>query len=886
MTKELKEKEKTRNKAKGKRGGKRWKRILLGSLAVLLLLLVLVPLLALLYTDFVVDMWWHESLGYGFYFWQRLLYRFVVFFVATLVFFLFFYLNFRIAARFLHPNAKTRVGERPDSKAERLLKLLRTGSASVYLPLSLLLALILARPLYSQWETTLLFLAAPAAGSVDPLYGKDISYYLFSLPVYQSLLTETFIALLVMLAALSVLYFLEARTQAHNNQLFPRGARVHLAIVVLMIFLVGVGGLFLERHLLVYVDQHMPLFFGPGFAQITVILPLIWASIVSLVALAVAVQVYLLARRGFRVVIGLGVLFLAILGLRTVPGIAQAVQDYIVEPDEQARETPYMVNNIRATLAAYDLEGVETRPYRFPQVQRDLSEPDQEIRLRNIPVWDRDVLLKVYRELQEIRTYYNFLSVDIDRYVIDDLYQQVFLAARELGFENLPQDSKTWINRWFKFTHGYGAVMSPAAQVGEEPKDWFLRDIPPRSDHGLEIATPGIYYGLEQLNPVIAPNRLGEIAYPGDTGVVEEDYRGSGGINIFDPLSRAVFAIYYRDYRIFFSGAIRPDSRMLIRRNIHESMTRLTPFFLLDRDPYIVVTNDRIYWIQDAYTWSGRYPNVHTETFGYEYYDGHMRSPREATVNYIRNSVKIVIDAYDGTMDYYIAEPDDPIVRGFSRIYPGLLKPLDEFPEALRPHLRYPKDLFTLQMQVYSKYHQTEPAVFYGQEDRWMFPHIEREDGVVDVLPYFLTLNLINPHRFEHLLLVPLNPKGKENMRAIAVAGSDGDNYGRIIVYSFPTGMLIHGISQVEAIINQDSAISQQFTLWSQGGADVARGNLILLLLDGVLTYVQPVYLKASGDVQIPELKRVIVSQGGLVAMEPSLDEAFEALRQRVQTWR
>ncbi len=887
---------------------RRWKTILYSTPLVLLLLVLAVVALAVIYTDFIVDLWWHESLGYGFYFWQRLFYRYTVFFAATLVFFLFFFVNFRIAARYLRkpqaaePDPADR-GTQPElnDRSERedpndsakqqaqrrhtrqLMALLRAGSASVYLPLSLLLALALAYPLYSQWETTLLFLVAPSAGIADPLYGKDIGYYLFSLPVYRSILTETFTALLVLLAALSLLYSLESRAVAQYQQLFPRGARVHLAIVVLLIFLVGLGGLFLERHMLVYVDSHMPLFFGPGFAQMTVVQPLIWASIVLLVILGLAVQVYMLTRRGLRVVVGLSALFLAILALRTLPFIPQVVQDYIVEPDQQAREAPFIRNNIQATLAAYDLQDVETRQYRFPRFQRYLSEPDQEIRLRNIPVWDRDVLLQVYRELQEIRTYYNFLSVDIDRYTIDDVYQQVFLAPRELGFDNLPHDSKTWINRWLKFTHGYGAVMSPAAQVGEEPKDWFLRDIPPRSDHDLEIATPGIYFGLEDLNPVIAPNRLGEIAYPGDTGVVEQDYSGRAGINIFDPLSRAVFALYYRDYRIFFSGAIRPDSRILIRRNIHDSMTRLTPFFLLDRDPYIVVDNERIYWIQDAYTWSASYPYTQTESFGYEYYDGHMYSPRQATVNYIRNSVKIVIDAYDGTMDYYVAEPDDPIVRGFGRIYPGLLKPLEAMPESLHNHLRYPKDLFELQMEIYAKYHQTDPAVFYGQEDRWVFARLERDGEQVPVTPYYLTLNLIDPRHFEHVLLAPLNPEGKENMRAIAVVGSDGDNYGRIIVYSFPTGVLIHGISQVEAIIDQDSTISQQFTLWSQGGSEVERGNLILLMLDGIITYVQPVYLKSSGDVKIPQLKRVIVSQDGLVAMKPSLEEAFAALRERIE---
>lgn len=899
--------------------------ILVSGAILLAILVIALPLLAVFYSGFVVDIWWYNSLGYGFYFWQRLLYNYVVFFVATALFFVFFYSNFRIAARYLNatrpseikrwlrwkrrkspdladepPNADKQEAAtaepapKPKNVIVRLMTRvslwMREHSKIFYGLLSLVLAVIVAAPLYREWEATLLFVFAPAAGIADPVYGKDISYYLFALPLFRLILNEVFVVLLVLFVGVSALYYLERRSLAKRNLQLPTGAKKHLSVILALIFIVALAELIFQRHLLLYTDSHLPLFYGPGYTEMTVILPLIWAAIISLVLFAISFIWYFNRGKGLPLMILFGVLLGASIGVRYWSALPQAVQDYIVEPDELARQEPYIRYNIAATLDAFDLANVETRPYVAhvfePGAEQALTTESTNISLRNIPVWDREMLLGVYRELQELRTYYRFLKVDIDRYTIDDMYQQVFLSARELDFNRLPEDSQNWINRWFKYTHGYGAVMSAAAQIGEEPKDWFLKDIPPESDYGMVPEESAIYFGMEDLYDVIAPNRLGEISYPGPDGVVIDDYRGNGGIPIHNWFRRAVFAIYYRDYRLFFSTAIAPDSQILIRRNVPSTIQMLTPFFELDGDPYLVVTPERLYWIQDAYTVSDRYPYAepvnHAMRADQIPEDDALYSPiADNQLNYIRNSVKIVVDAYDGEMHYYLADPSDPIARAYRRMYPGLIKTMDRLPEALKPHLRYPSDLFQTQMEVYAKYHQTDPAVFYGQEDRWVFPRLERQHEIKTVTPYYVTLNLIDKERFEHLLLVPMNPAGRENMRAIAVAGSDGDNYGRIFVYSFPMGALIHGLSQIEALIEQDAAIAEQFTLWGQGGAQVERGNLILVLVDGVLTYVQPVYLKAARGVQIPQLKRIIVSQRGQVAMERSLEESFEALRLR-----
>ncbi|MFP4279672.1 MAG: UPF0182 family protein [Halochromatium sp.] len=887
-----------------------WRRIgVFVLVAIPLILAIALPIIGLFYADVVVDIWWYQSLGLGFYFWLRLLYSYVVFTVFTGLFFLFFYVNFRIAARsmrsvslsrkksLLRLRRENRRGKRKnalilDSESDRqrepfsLLSAIIFGLHKFSILIALVLAIVLAYPLYSHWEDTLLFIFAPRAGITDPVYGQDISFYLFALPVFRSILLEVFFALSILLAILGLTYFLHFQALKMRELTIGRSARRHLSVILALMFGIGIAELLFQRYGLLYTDSHTPLFFGPGYTEMTIVLPLIWASISMLLALGVSSIWFLNTKRGIAIVTAFVVLLSATLSLRYWEAIPKAVQDYLVEPDELARQQVYIEHNIAATLDSFGLSEVETRPY---VVAVDASESEDSDRdeivtmtLRNIPLWDRDVLLDVYREMQEIRSYYSFLSVNTDRYTIDGRYQQVFLAARELDFDRLPQDSQNWVNRWFRYTHGYGAVMSPAAQVGEETKQWFLKDMPPRSESGLTTKEPGIYYGMQDLYDVIAPNALGEISYPGEVGVVQDDYRADTAIPIDGWFRRAIFALYYRDYKLFFTKAIRSDSQILIRRNVPSTILQVTPFLELDDDPYLVVTPEHLYWILDAYTLSDRYPYAEPVNRLVDAHPDHgMSSPIPKPFNYIRNSVKIVVNAYTGEMDYYLADPSDPIARAYRRMYPGLIKGMDQFPEALQSHIRYPRGLFTTQMHVYAKYHQTDPAVFYGQEDRWMFPRITRASEVKTLSPYYVTLNLIDPSRFEHLLLAPMNPKGRDNMRAFAVVSSDAENYGRIVVYSFPTGVLVLGLAQIDALIEQDSEIAEQFTLWGRGGAEIQRGKLILTLVDDVITYVQPVYLKAAQGVQIPQLKRVIASQHGKVAMARSLEEAIAKLGER-----
>jgi hypothetical protein len=848
----------------------RTKRWLIILAAAILSLGVLYVLFALIFTDFVVDLWWFQSLGYGFYFWQRLLYRYVVLAGFTLLFSLVIFLNFWGATRFLGraPLVETKPVSGLRRGYRRLLEYFRQRSLRFCLFLSLIVAVFVAFPLYLHWEEALLYVFAPAAGLKDPVFGKDVSYYLFSLPIYQLLLRELLVAVAFMFLGAALLYWRESRLLAGQGLPLPWGAKVHLSVLTGLIFLIGAWFFILQRHQLVYDSSRLPLFFGPGFTQMRVIVPLLWLSIALLLAVAVSFIYFMHTRKGLKILGLTAALFcLALVGLYS-PVLPHLVQKYIVAPNEIARERTFIARNIQATLAAYDLAQVETRSYPISDLPWDVRSPKLQATLRNIPVWESEVLSDVFRQLQALRTYYDFNAVDVDRYTVGGVYQQVFLSPREINLQKLPAGARNWVNERLKYTHGMGAVLIPAAQEGDAPMTWFLRDLPPRSTFGLQIEQPAIYYGLGDYAPVIAPNDSREIGHPLNGANVMVDYSGTGGVPVSSFFRKLIFAVYFKEWNIFFTTQTNNKSRMLFRRNIVEQVKTLTPFLWLDKDPYIVVTPQRLYWIQDAYTVSNRYP---------------CSQPFSDQVNYIRNSVKIVIDAYNGTVDFYLADPQDPIIQAYRRIYPGLLKDMDRMPADLAAHVRYPKDIFNIQMTIFAKYQQTDPEVFYKQEDIWEFPTISTNGKSTRIEPHYFTLNLLDKDKDEFILLTPMVPKGRTNLRAMVVAGCDKPNYKKIVVFSFPRGTLVYGPQQVDAFINQDTTISQHFTLWNQMGSRVARGKMILQPIGESIVYVQPVYLAATEGVGIPQLKRLILCKGETVVMEPSLALGLEALNARMR---
>ncbi len=837
---------------------------------VIVFVLLLLLFFSLIGASELVDIWWFDALGYHFYYWQRILYKYVIFSSVSIVFFLIFFLNFWVAARSLR-----RMPEDQQKKEKgayrKILKTFQTGTLYFYVPLSLLLSIPLAMPLYKQWEHFLFYVFGQNMGVPEPFFGKDAAFYLFSLPIYTLLQQRLFFALLVLLAALFLLYMIKNRVLVKKLFSFSGVAKWHLSLIIAAVFGMEIWDLMLQRYALVYDTTHQPLFSGPGYVQMKVILPMIWASLGLLAATGISLLVVTQFKKGYRIFIGLVLLLALSIGARHSDFIPRLVQTYSVKPNEIAKESPFITKNIQATLDAYGLADVQIRNFehqRFPVT----SAVDQvQSVLRNIPVWDAEALEAVFKQLQELRSYYTFPGVSVGRYNVGGNIQQVFLAPRELEYDNVPGDANNWINNHLIYTHGYGAVMTPASQTSGNPMTWFIRDIPVVSDYGLDIEQPRMYYGLGDYPYAIAPNQAGEMDYPKGKSNVTFDYAGTGGIPISSLGRKFIFSYYLGEKNVFFSTKITSESKVLLRRNILDRVHTLAPYLLLDQTPYVTITPKGIFWILDGYTTSAWYPAA--APFRYQ----------KQSLNYIRNSVKIVVDAYNGNVDFYIFDDKDPIINAYDQIYPGFFKNRADMPADLAPHVRYPKDLFDIQMQIYAKYHQTDPQVFFQQEDLWTFAEALGEETTVPLKPYYLTLDLIEPGKLDFMLLVPMFPKGRDNLRSMAVVGCDRDNYGKIIIYDFPKGELVYGPAQIDALINQDPTIAQQFTLWDQAGSSVVRGKMIILPVQNSILFIQPVYLKATSRVKIPELQRIIMSEGRVAVMETSLEDAYYNLKQRVQ---
>ena len=472
-------------------------------------------------------------------------------------------------------------------------------------------------------------------------------------------------------------------------------------------------------------------------------------------------------------------------------------------------------------------------------------------------LWDHQPLLDTFAQIQEIRTYYEFASVDNDRYVVDGAYRQTMVSSRELNSDNLP--NRSWVNERLQYTHGFGVALGPVNQVTQEGLPvLFIRDLPPRSETDLAVEQPSIYFGELSNDYVLVNTGTDEFHYPEGEDNVSTRYDGAGGVEIGGFFRRLLFSLSFRSYEILVSGQLDSASRLIYHRNISDRVATIAPFLRYDSDPYLVIAEGRLFWMRDAYTITDRYP---------------YSTPVGAGINYIRNSVKIVIDAYHGTTTFYLAEPDDPIGITLGKIFPSLLKPLEEMPEALQSHIRYPEGIFSLQTEIYSTFHMTNPAVFYNKEDEWEVPVIDNEQ----MEPYYTIMRLPGEERAEFIQMLPFTPRGKNNLAAWMVARSDGENYGKMMVFQFPKQKVVFGPSQIVSRINQDQDISPQITLWNQQGSEVIQGTLLVIPIEEALLYIRPLYLRASGG-RIPELKRVVVAYQNRIVMEETLDQALNRL--------
>jgi len=556
---------------------------------------------------------------------------------------------------------------------------------------------------------------------------------------------------------------------------------------------------------------------------------------------------------GYAILIGGAVLITGI-----VPGI---VQQFSVIPNQLKRELPYINYNIEFTRRGYNLEGVAVRP--FP-VSDTLSADDFSPgsgASKHIRIWDERPLKTTYKQLQEFRLYYDFSQVNVDRYRFADDFRQVMLSVRELNYEQLPQTAKTWVNKRLQYTHGYGLVMSPVNEKGSEGLPlFFIKDIPPKVSIPLKIDRPEIYYGQGTTEYVVTNTKLEEFDYPKGAANVFTSYQGSGGIEIKNFFRKILIALRLKDYQILFTNYLKPDSKLMIYRSVQQRVPKIAPFLLYDPEPYMVVDEGRLYWMRDAYTTTNMFP---------------YSTPTAEGFNYIRNSLKITVDAYNGEVTFYVIDKQDPLMQTYRKIFPDLFKDIDEMPPGLRAHIRYPFHMFKVQAGIYQTYHMTDPEVFYNKEDLWATPQEIYGDEQAEMIPYYMINRfpeLENPEQY--ILMLPFTPTNKNNMVSWIAAFSDPQEYGKMIEYQFPKEKLIFGPLQIESRIDQNSEISQLFTLWSQSGSDIIRGNLLVIPIKDALIYVEPVYL-VSANSQLPELKIIIVAYQDRLGFAPTLKEAL-----------
>ncbi|MFN2316435.1 MAG: UPF0182 family protein, partial [Gemmatimonadales bacterium] len=825
-------------------------RLLLIAGALFVAFIATTPLV-ILYTDWL----WFQEVALTTVFQKELLVKTLLFGAGGLVAFLFLYLNLRLANRGIAIDPVV-IRTTPQGPPMDLMRLARR----LTMPATLFVAVIVAFAASSAWMIVLQAMHATPFGVTDPILGRDVGFYVFSLPVLSALLSALNALTVFALILCAGTYWVrgELVLPPPRVRLDP-GAGKHLGALIALLLVVTAVQIWTVRVPGLLFSDTGP-FTGASYTDIHARLPAHRA--LAVIAMLGAVWVLVGAARRklpWHAAVVAGAYFGTwILGDLLYP---TALQKLVVAPTELTNETPQLQHHIRATREAWGLDAVEVRDI-AGDAGLELADIEANApTIQNVRLWDREPLLQTFGQLQEIRTYYDFVSVDDDRYLVDGTYRQVMLSPRELNPASLP--TRNFINERLTFTHGMGLTLAPVNQVTVEGLPvLFVKDLPPASSVSLTVTRPQIYFGELTGHYVFVGTRQREFDYPSGEDNVFTSYAGRAGVPIRSLMRRSLFAYRFGSKDILLSRDITNESRILFHRSIHERAGRAYPFLDFDADPYLVVNAaGELKWILDAYTTSRLYPYA-------------QRIP--GGTNYMRNSVKVVIDAYDGDLQAYISDPDDPIVQTLTRIFPGVLAPLEELPDDLRAHLRYPEDLYRHQVGLHSIYHMTDPQTFYNREDQWQIPSWA---GDRSASPFMrrIVMRLPGEPREEFIFMTPFTPRGKDNLAAWMVARSDGEHYGKLAVFRFPKQSLVFGPQQVVNRINQDTEISRQVSLWDQGGSQVIRGELLVIPIEESLLYVQPMYLRAEGG-RIPELKRVVVAYQNRVVMEETLEQGLARL--------
>jgi hypothetical protein len=825
--------------------------LILGIVAFVALVLAVPTLVGL-----VTDWWWFQEIGFQAVFTGQLVARALLFLIVGVVTTGTLYLNLRIAQRGIVLNPMV-LAVGPSSPQLDVTRTLRRVS----LPAALALGLLASLAATSLWGVALQAMHRTPFGAVDPVFSRDIGFYVFTLPAVTAVLGFLSGLSLLLLLLLVVVYALRGDVIVRPHVVrVERTAGIHLATLLATLLLVTAAQLWVVDSANLLYSSTGPLV-GASYADLMAHLPALRVSAIAAAVAAAAVLAGALRGRLPRYALFAvgGYIVVAVLGRGLFPAV---MQKFVVAPTELTRETPYLRAHITATRQAWGLDSVEVRELAGATALTLADLRANTPTIENVRLWERDPLLQTFGQLQEIRTYYDFVSVDDDRYWIDGKYRQVLLSPRELNPASLP--TRTFINEHLTFTHGMGLTLGPVNQATPEGLPvLFVKDLPPASSVSLTVTRPQIYFGELNDDYVFVGTRQREFDYPSGEADVYAAYAGSGGVRVGGLWRRLLLAARFGESNILFSQDITSESRVLYNREITARAMKALPFLSFDHDPYLVIAaGGRLEWILDGYTSTDRYPYAQRLSDG---------------TSYMRNSVKVVIDAYDGSVKAYVSAPSDPLIRTWERIFPGIFHPLDSLPADLRAHLRYPDQLYTIQTSLYATYHMDAPMDFYHREDQWQIPVVRRATGAAVPFLRHIIMKLPGEATEEYVYMVPFTPRGKDNLAAWMVARNDGAEYGKLRVYRLSRQSLVFGPTQIENRINQNTEISRQVSLWDQRGSQVLWGDLLVIPIGTSLLYVQPLYLRAEGG-KIPELKRVVVAYQNEVAMAETLDGALGQL--------
>lgn len=839
------------------------------SLIKILIVLAVVGAISLL-SSYYIDWLWFKSLNFEKVFTITLLSKIALYAGVFLLAFIFIWFNLHITKKNAKPSQRDEESEdgreiiylHPEKST--FSQFLEGKTARwIFVLVSIFGAFLVSSTVGDKWIIVQQFINRVSVAATDPIFNKSLSFYFFDLSFYQFVYSTIMTLLVITVLVVGVLYLMNATTELFLLEWKQFSfAKAHIAILLAGIFALKAWGYKLSTYGILFSASGAV--YGATYTDVYARLLSYRVLIAVALLVAILILVNIFIKRVNWIVYSIGIWIVAAVILNGV--YPSLMQKMIVQPNELAKERPFLENAIKYTREAYNLDKADHKQF---DLAYNLDRGDIEenrLTIDNIRLWDWKPLKDNYKSQQELRPYYVFNDIDIDRYTIDGDYRQVMLSAREMEDLARIQDmqaAQTWVNQKLMYTHGYGVAMSPVNEVGAEglPR-FFVKDVPPEFSSDLTINRPEIYFGEITDNYVIVNTAQKEFDYPMGTKNVYSTYEGENGIKVNSMFRRLLLSWVLRDYKMILSSDIDNDSQVLMNRNIIQRIKKIAPYLAYDRDPYIVVNTDdgKLYWMLDAYTFTSKYP--YSQPF-----DG-------AGNNYIRNAVKVICDAYTGEMTFYVADNSDPIIKTYEKIFPGLYKTLDEMPDALRDHVRYPVDMFSIQANIYRTFHMTDPAVFYNKEDKWVIPNEIVDDQETAMLPYYVITRLPGEDKEEYILMLPYTPNNRPNMNAWMCAKMDGDKYGEMLVYRFPKKETVYGPRQIEARIDQDTEISKQLSLWNQQGSRVFRGNLLVIPINNSLLYIEPLFLQAEGSA-MPELKRVVATYGTTVVMEKSLDEAL-----------